>query len=336
MAFLLVDNLPHNNCRFRTAIKALVLLLILAGLISTLLMVKGFLIPYSCEIVLSSLVGLWKSCKCFLSSPLYVCIIINFMVLLIAASSSLQRHETDNHDGIVDVDEDMNIDKSPFVSPLAPQQPPSPPPQIKNQNQPRDVTEVEASKPRTKAKKTTYQDDRSPQIWQDVIDQICVDKRDEEFPSGSFSNEALVETSERDMGEEKEARLENNHEEEDTMDATWRAITGEGKEKATKKQLKKSETWNVAPPMRAVAVQSHDLEELLQSIPASWKELRKSETFNDAISIRKRGGLRRDPSMSGDELNHQAEAFINKFNESIRLQRQESDQRFKDMINRGL
>ncbi|KAL2553454.1 hypothetical protein Fot_07073 [Forsythia ovata] len=120
------------------------------------------------------------------------------------------------------------------------------------------------------------------------------------------------------------------------MEATWRAITGGGKEKTTKKQLKKSETWNVAPPRRAVAVQSLDSEDLLPSIPASWKELRKSETFNDAVSIRQRGGLRRDPSMSVDEFNNQVEAFIKKFNDSIRLQRQESDQRFIDMINRGL
>ncbi|XP_022841616.1 uncharacterized protein LOC111365358 isoform X2 [Olea europaea var. sylvestris] len=302
MAFLLVDSLPHKNSRFCIAIKALELLLLSAGLISTLLMVKGSLMPYSCEMVVSSLVGFWKFCKCFLSSHLYICIIINFMVLLIAASSCLQRHETDNHDAGVDVDEDMQIDKSPLVSP-----PPAPPPQLQNQNQNRDFTEMVAPPPTTEAKTTLYQ--------------------------------GLAETIERAMKEEKEVQLENN-EEEDTMEATWMAITGGGKHKATKEQLKKSETWNMAPRRRAVAmavaVQSLDPEELLPSIPASWKELRKSETFNDAFSIRQRGGLRRDPSMSVDEFNKQVEAFIKKFNASMRLQRQESDQRFKDMINRGL
>ncbi|CAA3008606.1 Hypothetical predicted protein [Olea europaea subsp. europaea] len=335
MAFLLVDSLPHKNSRFCIVIKALELLLLSAGLISTLLMVKGSLMPYSCEMVVSSLVGFWKFCKCFLSSHLYICIIINFMVLLIAASSCLQRHETDNHDAGVDVDEDMQIDKSPLVSP-----PPAPPPQLQNQNQNRDLTEMVAPPPTTEAKTTLYQGDHNPpQIWQDVIDQILVDEKFEEFSSGSFTDEGLAETIERAMKEEKEVQLENN-EEEDTMEATWMAITGGGKHKATKEQLKKSETWNMAPRRRAVAmavaVQSLDPEELLPSIPASWKELRKSETFNDAFSIRQRGGLRRDPAMSVDEFNKQVEAFIKKFNASMRLQRQESDQRFKDMINRGL
>ncbi|CAI9780458.1 unnamed protein product [Fraxinus pennsylvanica] len=329
MAFLFVDSLPHKNKKFCMAVKALEVLLLSAGLISTLLMVRGSLMPYSCEMVVSSLVGFWKSCKCFLSSPLYIGIIINFMVLLIAATSSLQRHETDNHDGVVDVDEDMQIDKSPLVSPA-----PAPPPQRKNQNQPQDLTEIVATPPTTEAKTTLYQGDHNPpQIWQDFIDQICVDKKVEGFSLDSFTDEVLAETIERAMKEEKEVKLENN-EEEDTMEATWTAITGGGKQEAKKKQLKKSETWNLAPPRRAV--QSLDSEELLPSIPASWKELRKSETFNDAVSIRQRGGLRRDPSMSVDEINNQFEAFIKKVYASIRLQRQESDQRFRDMINRGL
>ncbi|XP_061957319.1 uncharacterized protein LOC133678819 [Populus nigra] len=60
------------------------------------------------------------------------------------------------------------------------------------------------------------------------------------------------------------------------------------------------------------------------------RELRKSDTFNDSMS------LRREKSMSQDELNRRAEEFIRKFNSEIRLQRQESKQRFRAMVRGGV
>ncbi|KAK1391714.1 DUF4408 domain-containing protein [Heracleum sosnowskyi] len=47
------------------------------------------------------------------------------------------------------------------------------------------------------------------------------------------------------------------------------------------------------------------------------------------------GKLRRDPSLSQDELNKQAEAFINRFKEDMRLQRKESLNRYVEKINRS-
>ncbi|PIN19432.1 hypothetical protein CDL12_07893 [Handroanthus impetiginosus] len=128
---------------------------------------------------------------------------------------------------------------------------------------------------------------------------------------------------------------EQESEEEDTLEATWKAIIGGEKEKPKKKHLKKSETWDVPPRCTAAGVRRLDSEEVLPSTP-KWKELRKSETFNDAVSMTRRGGLRRDPSTNIEEFNQKIEAFIKKFNDNIRLQRQESHQRFLDMIGRGL
>ncbi|KAI3464205.1 hypothetical protein Pfo_020868 [Paulownia fortunei] len=363
MAFLFVESLPHNNSRVvQTAIKALELLLLSAGLISTLLMVKGaVMMPYSCGIVFSCLVGFWDSIRCFLSSPLYICIIINSMVVLIAASSTFHRHETDNHDyydiksNVVDFHDNILIAESPVVSPPPPQ--PSLPRdviKITPQSPHRNVAEVEAAPLGTLlsrikkcskviAASTLYQGsdhDDSTHILPDSAAQNCIEKNYLSSPAASFSDGALI--KEKGLFLEMEAEVANNqpddteNEEDDTMEATWKAITGGGKPSPKRKQLKKSETWVVhVPPPSTAAKQRPDSEELLASTP-TWKELRKSETFNEAVSVTRRGGLRRDPSISLDEFNQQVEAFIKKFNDNMRLQRQESDQRFLDMIKRGL
>ncbi|KAL2253879.1 uncharacterized protein LOC105168696 [Sesamum indicum] len=277
MAFLFVESLAQNKSRVvQTAIKALELVLLSAGLVSTLLMLKGAVQTYSCQLVLSNLVGFWNSIRCFLSSPLYICIIINSMVALIAASSTLHpQQEIDIHDYDdvkVSLDDDDNI---PIPQPPA---------------------EADAE-PATLEKGMSLE----------------------------------MEVSSNDQGQD---------EADDTIEATWKAITGGGKQRPERKHLKKSETWNVrTPPHRqsAAAVESLKFSEELLKPTTARKELRKSETFADSVmSITRRGGLRRDPSVGLDEFNKQVEAFIKKFNNEMRLQRQESEQRFLDMLKRGV
>lgn len=79
------------------------------------------------------------------------------------------------------------------------------------------------------------------------------------------------------------------------------------------------------------------------SLEATWKaimkkkELRKSMTFNDALSMSRMGGLRGDISVSTEESNKKFDDFIKKINQERLLQRQESDQRAHNvnMLNRS-
>lgn len=79
------------------------------------------------------------------------------------------------------------------------------------------------------------------------------------------------------------------------------------------------------------------------SLEATWnaiikkKELRKSLTFNDALSTTRVGGLRGDISVSTEESNKKFDDFIKKINQERLLQRQESDQRAHNanMLNRA-
>ncbi|XP_077211103.1 uncharacterized protein LOC143846532 [Tasmannia lanceolata] len=101
----------------------------------------------------------------------------------------------------------------------------------------------------------------------------------------------------------------------ETLESTWKTIT-DGRPIPLARHLKKSDTWEThARPSSPV--------------------MKKSETVKDRRSSPSSGKLKKEPSLSQDELNRRVEAFIKKFNEEIRLQRQESFKHYKDMVNRG-
>lgn len=119
----------------------------------------------------------------------------------------------------------------------------------------------------------------------------------------------------------------------DTLESTWKTIT-DGRSVPLTRHLKKSDTWERA-------------ERRMDENTPPPKMMNKSETFHGqerstAVTSSPMsqspglGRLRKEPSLSQDELNRRVEAFINKFNEEMRLQRQESLNQYQEMISHGV
>lgn len=119
-----------------------------------------------------------------------------------------------------------------------------------------------------------------------------------------------------------------------TLESTWRTIT-EGRAMPLTRHLKKSDTWETQPGRNGTPLADLNGGNGGAGVPV----MKKSETFGGrekrASSPGSGGKLRKEPSLSQDELNRRVEAFINKFNAEMRLQRQESLRQYREMINRG-
>ncbi|GKV18573.1 hypothetical protein SLEP1_g28933 [Rubroshorea leprosula] len=121
----------------------------------------------------------------------------------------------------------------------------------------------------------------------------------------------------------------------ETMENTWKMIT-EKKAMPLSRHLKKSETfketWENQVNVDPLAEPSPVVKKLETFKDRTNFQLSPAQGSSSPASVLK---LRKEPSLSQDELNRRVEAFIKKFNEEMRLQRQESLNQYKEMIDRG-
>ncbi|XP_024993069.1 uncharacterized protein LOC112526874 [Cynara cardunculus var. scolymus] len=138
----------------------------------------------------------------------------------------------------------------------------------------------------------------------------------------------------------------------ETLENTWKTIT-DGRHIPLNRHLRKSDVFenNHHHHHHTPSLDGYSGEHGPAFAAADNNVMNKAETFNDRTaydnenhqrilssknSMTSSGGkLRKEGSLSHDELNRRVEAFIKKFNDEMRLQRQESLQRYMDMINRG-
>jgi len=118
----------------------------------------------------------------------------------------------------------------------------------------------------------------------------------------------------------------------DTLEATWKAIT-EGRGPPLTRQLRKSETMESVHRGDATeAAASHDSS---PPPPSVFRKSARNRTDDLPQGPELALELWKEPSPSQDELNRRVEAFISKMNNDIKLQREESMDRYMEMVNRG-
>jgi flagellum-specific peptidoglycan hydrolase FlgJ len=111
----------------------------------------------------------------------------------------------------------------------------------------------------------------------------------------------------------KSLRVLSKPKRDDTLENTWKTIT-DGRSIPLTRHLKNVDTWDAA------------------HVHASKDQITPQVKKSETLQTSSRSGLRReplvklkkDPSLSQDELNMRVEAFIDKFNEEMRLQRKQS------------
>ncbi|KAI3710333.1 hypothetical protein L2E82_40111 [Cichorium intybus] len=185
----------------------------------------------------------------------------------------------------------------------------------------------------------------SPPSEQKIQSDLILPVRDRPLVSSRFAHQRRTAKINPEGVRSLRVAKSRKHE---TLESTWKTIT-DGRHMPLNRHLRKSDTFEYnqhhAPPRDALPGEQGP-----SSAVGDTNVMNKSETFNDRTdydiqnhrilssknSLLPGGGkLRKEGSLSHDELNRRVEAFIKKFNDEMRLQRQESLQRYMDMINRG-
>ncbi|XP_050371069.1 uncharacterized protein LOC126789053 [Argentina anserina] len=345
------------------------ILLISSGVVALALAMKLY-VPLVFEFAMSNLPLMWNSCKSLLRPP-YLYVVINAIIITIAASSMFHhdrpqaklpspesestppsivyQHREDHDVAPPVVYKHIQEDVAPLVVSYEHREEDMAAPPVVY-----DHTEAAVVKEVTSVVLVNNLEEPVAQVDLDLEDE-GVSKATWTMPKNATKFDDIVLSAEKPLvstrfSHRKPARftpeggrplrVSKAPKRHDTLENTWKTIT-EGRPIPLSRHMRKSDPFD--HPGRGGGF-NVDVEVDDETSAA----VHKSKTFKDltnqqkvmtlaAVSSSSPAGikLRKEPSLSQDELNRRVEAFIHKFNEDMRLQRQESLNQFMEMINRG-
>ncbi|PIA54959.1 hypothetical protein AQUCO_00800001v1 [Aquilegia coerulea] len=335
-----------------------------SSLVFTIAVILKLSVPVILQFIVSELPLLWRSVISWLKPP-YLYVVINGIIITIAASSRFHQNKVDEQhhsaesievaqlkvplpvvnsvlDFSVSSGYDSLIVKSPveinseFVMKHRPDVRSDY--EIMESKMYKEEQEEKESKVITKPVSEKEEEEEgfviSRSSWTPSGNDLTEIQKENIFPiekppvSIRFSHHRKTLKSSAEAGKALGVAKPKRH---DTLESTWKTIT-DGRPIPLARHLKKSDTWETH------GRHNHSAGPQEQTPPT--KIMKKCETFHDRnknpaspLSASPGSGkLKKEPSLSHDELNRRVEAFIKKFNEDMRLQRQESLNQYKEMM----
>ncbi|KAI3823905.1 hypothetical protein L1987_05350 [Smallanthus sonchifolius] len=299
-------------------------LLISTGILSATVAMK-FCFPPALNFAVYNIPVVWSAILSWLKPP-YLYVIINGIIITIAASS---RFLHDNQSGPLLTDE-TRVEDLPSESLLMPIQrsfDALEPPAIENrktEESPVNDSDVVTAEEEDELAISRSAWNQSQQLIkslpaENVQSEFTFPVKDKPLVTSRFALQRKMPKINPEGVRSLRVAKPRKHE---TLESTWKTIT-DGRHVPLNRHLWKPEIFeNHTPPSDA-----HSGEQGTSSVVADYN-------LSSKNSLSPSGGkLRKEGSLSQDELNRRVEAFIKKFKEEMRLQRQESIQRYRDMIN---
>ncbi|KAK4792127.1 hypothetical protein SAY86_022562 [Trapa natans] len=266
-------------------------------------------VPLIVEFLVSQVPLLWSSILSWFRPP-YLYIVINGIIISIAASSRLHRsHES-------------SVEESPLMEAM------TLPPEDSNERddegkEKQQKEEGEKEEEFVISRSTWTPTNRSGSSVQEFLPQ----SPEKPLASSIFPHRRPSKSSPEGSKALKVTRLKQH----ETLENTWKAIA-ESRPMPLTRQPRRPDAQENGSGCQAQLAQL--------SSPQQQKKMRKSETFRDRTNEQEWSPFSETVrkavvSPSQEELNRRVDAFIKKFNEEMRLQRQESLNHYKQMISKS-